>query len=374
MAAPARVPLTPPPTLEAVDAELARWRARLAAASRNVSELSELPAFLAARQAAAGSGRMAAEARGLAATMDELWQGVLLIGAALDRAEAARRGGSRLWGGEAAAAAALAILDGPSITVELASSPVLHRGLLTGAREGAAVSPGTLLAAMTAAFDSARTQLARMAEGSERAAALHARLAAQAAALPGLWAAQLEGTGWADPLDRLDALEALRPGIEAAAQAQAGLAAAGQALAPLRAQVEAAVQAAAACRAATTAPLPALDPGALTELAAWLDRIGHTLAAGRVQACGIGLANWRALHDRTTADAQALAGAAAAALARRDELRARLGLLRAKRRAHPGRDAALAAPDAAAEAALAMAPCDLDAAAVALRAYQAALT
>lgn len=369
--------MTPPPTLEAVDAELARWRARLAAASRNVSELSELPAFLAARRAAAGSGRMAAEARSLAATMDELWQGVLLIGAALDRAEAARRGASRLWGGEAAAADALAILTGPSITVELADSPVLHRGLLTGAREGAAVSPDTLLTAMMAAFDSARARVSGIAEAAERAEALHAALAAQAAALPGPWAAQVAQAVQPDPLDRLEALEALRPVIAAAGQAQSGIAAARTALAALRVQVDAAAQAAAACRAATTAPLPALDPAALTELAAWLDRIGQTLAAGRVQACGIGLANWRALHDGTAVAAKALAAAAAGALARRDELRARLGLLRAKRRAHqaaaPGQDAALAPPDAAAEAALAVVPCDLDAAAAALRAYQAAL-
>jgi len=89
-------------TLEAVDAELERWRRQLAAASRNVSELSELPEFGAARAAALGIGRLADEARGLVATMDELWQGVLLIGGALDRAEQARRG-SRLWRGDEAA-------------------------------------------------------------------------------------------------------------------------------------------------------------------------------------------------------------------------------------------------------------------------------
>ena len=106
-----------PVTLEAVDAELAQWRQRLAAASRNVSELSELPEYSAVRVLTEGAGRLAEEARGVKATMDELWQGVLLIGAALDRAEQARKGGSRLWRGDEAAAEAMAVLRGPSITV-----------------------------------------------------------------------------------------------------------------------------------------------------------------------------------------------------------------------------------------------------------------
>ena len=205
------------PTLDSVDAALRRWRDRLAAASRNVSELSELPEFLLAKQAAAGTGRLATEARGLVATMDELWQGVLLIGATLDRAEQARRTGSRLWRAEAAAAEAAAILDGPSISVELADTPVLHRSLLAGARATAVVSPDGLLQTMEAAFNVARSQLARMGEATARADTAHRNLEAAAASLPGGWAARVRAAAERpDALDRLDALEALRPAIMAA--------------------------------------------------------------------------------------------------------------------------------------------------------------
>ncbi len=363
------------PTLAAVDAELAAWRDRLAAASRNVSELSELPEYALAKQAAAATGRIADEARGLLATVAELWQGVLLIGAALDQAETARTRGSRLWRGEEAAAEASSILHGPSVTVDLSDTPVLHRRLLAGPRATATVSPETLLQTMEVAFDRAREQLARITDATAQADALQARLAAAVAALPaGPLAARLADAARPDPLDRLDALEALRPAIEAASadyeQGKAGLAAARSALTALADADAKARSQVALCQAAVKAPLPP-QTGSLPELAAWLDRLGQTLAAGRLRACAIGLVNWLALHDRAAAEIDALAIAATAALARRDELRARLGGLRAKHRARPAPQAdALAA---AAEAAIEHQPIDLKAAAVALAAYQAAL-
>jgi len=87
-----------PPSLAQVDAALAAWRDRLAAASRNVAELSELPEFMALK-AAARSGPVATGtgAGRVVATVDELWQGVLLLGEALGRAETARAAAARLW-------------------------------------------------------------------------------------------------------------------------------------------------------------------------------------------------------------------------------------------------------------------------------------
>jgi hypothetical protein len=365
-----------PATLEEVDAELARWRERLAAASRNVAELSEVPEYGAARAAASGSGRLAEEARSLAATMDELWQGVLLIGAALDRAEQARRSGSRLWRGEEAAQQAMAILRGPSITVDLADTPVLHRQLLAAARASATVSPDTLLRTMHGAFDRARQQLAGITEATAKADALGRHLAAAVARLPapGDWAARLEAAARPDALDRLDALTALAPGIEAAAaaaaRAQASLAEARAGLAALQAEASAAQAAAAACCADVAVALPPADTAAVAELAAWLERIGRTFASGRVEAAVVGLANWRALHDRVRAECTAIAAAARQATARRDELVARLGALRAKHRARP--DPALEPLAAAAKASLAP-PADLDAATRAMTVYEAAL-
>lgn len=363
-------------TLEAVDAELARWRDRLAAASRNVSELSELPEFSASRVAARGAGRLADEARGVVATMDELWQGVLLIGAALDRAEQARRAGSRLWRAEEAAEQALAILRGPSITVDLVDTPVLHRRLLGGPRAVATVAPDTLLETMDAAFDRARASLARITEATDKAAALQARLQAAVSRLPGEgYAARLQAAV-PDPLDRLEALEALAaevdPALAAFEKASAALAAARQGLGVLADAASRAGVAAEACRAAVVCALPPLDEAALHELATWLERLGRTLEAGRVEACGKGLGNWRALHDRVAAEVRALEVAAAAAMGRRDELRARLGAFRAKHRVR-GAVAGLDGLEAAARAALDHAPTRLEDAARALAAYEAAL-
>ena len=363
------------PTLATVDAELAAWRDRLAAASRNVSELSELPEYALARHAATATGRVADEARSLVATMAELWQGVLLIGAALDRAETARTRGSRLWRGEEAAAEASSILHGPSVKVDLSDTPVLHRRLLAGPRATATVSPETLLQTMEVAFDRAREQLGRITDATGQAESLQTRLAAAVAALPpGPLTARLAACACPDPLDRLEALEGLRPAVDAAAdefaRGRAGLAAARSALAALAAADAKARRQAELCRAGVTAPLPPAT-GSLPELTAWLERLGQTLAAGRVQGCAIGLANWLALHDRAAAEIDALAIAATAALTRRDELHARLGGLRAKHRARPAPQADALAT--AAKAAIERDPMDLEAAAAALGAYQAAL-
>jgi hypothetical protein len=366
-------------TLDEADAELAGWRVRLAAASRNVSELSELPDFTAVRAAAGGSGRIAEEARSLAATMDELWQGVLLIGAAMDRADQARKAGSRLWRAEEAAQQVMAILKGPSVTVDLADTPVLHRRLLAGPRATAVVSPDALLQTMDAAFDRAREHLARIADAAGRVASLRARLAGAIAGLPApaSFAAQLDGMGQPDLLDRLDALEVLAAAVDAATatavRARAALAAARQALSTLQAAAARAEAVCASCRAAVRSSLPAGDDAALRELAAWLGRIGRTLDTGRAEACLVGLTSWRMLHDRLDAAIRAQAEAATSSLARRDDLRARFGALRAKHRARAAPDPVLGALEAEANAALADAPADLDAAARILARYGAVL-
>jgi hypothetical protein len=365
--------------LDQVDAELAGWRQRLAAASRNVSELTELPEFGIARAAASAGGRTAEVARGLIATTDELWQGVLLIGAALDRAEQARKGGSRLWRGEEAAREVRAILQGPSIKVDLNDAPVLHRRLLEGPRQTAEVSPGTLLQTMDAAFDRARQDIARIAQASARAASLRAHISQALPRLPAAeaFAARLAAADHPDPLDRLEALEALAGALDAARaaadRARAGLDAARADLAGLEAEAARAEAEVAACRAAIRDAPPAPDGTAVRDLAAWLDRIAQTLAAGRAEAAVIGLANWQAQMMRTLSAVRDAGGQAAGRLAYLDDLRARLPALRAKQRARRRAEPALDALAETAKAALATAPVDLEAAARDLAAYQSAL-
>ncbi len=373
-------------TLEAVDRALEQWRDRLAAASRNVSELSELPEYAATRAASGGTGPMGELARSMIATMDELWQGVLLIGAALDRAEQARRGGSRLWRAEEAAAAAMAILSGASISVDLVDTPVLRRRLLGGPRETVTVSPETLLATMDAAFDRVRATVSSIGEAEARAAALQARLsAALSTALGGLpdadaWRSRLQDALLPDPLDRIGALESLAavldPAVAVLKGVDARLVSNGQALQGLRAAADRAAEAAERCRAACRTALPAVDATAIAALSGWLDRLRATRAAGRLDACAVGLGNWQVLHNRAATEWRALEEAATQALARRAELVARLGAYRAKHRSR--REAGVEATglpvlETAAKAAVNAAPIDLDAASKALMDYEAAL-
>jgi hypothetical protein len=338
-----------PRGLAEADAALARWRALLAAASRNVVELSELPAFLALKSHR-GSGRTAAAAASLVATMDELWQGVLLIGAAIDRADTARHGGSRLWRGDEAAAEALAILDGESIEIATADLPVLNRGLLASARATIRVTPQRLLDAMEQAFERAKASIESLDQAFSGFTAAQSELAGMIDALaasgwPGAAAARARLAAEQsadDPLGARERIEAMRPELGAAlaafatarrelAEAQADC----SSLATLRQRLEAT---AATCRQATDVAVALPDPQTATDLAAWLERLTKTLEAGQLDSLRVGLTRWRDLAARLRADTQAALATAAAAIARRDELRGRFGALRAKQAARLGAD------------------------------------
>lgn len=365
------------PTLAGVDMALGAWRTRIAAASRNVAELSELPEFAALKAAARAGG--GGDAGRVAATVDELWQGVLLLNTMLSEAEAARAAAGRLWmPGDLGAVTR--ILDGPSISVALGASPVLHRRLLGTATETAVVSPGELLATMEGAFDTARTMLARVAGATEAAAGLRAQLLAAvgtvATDLPAR-AAELAArlaAGASDPVAALDGLEALRPAVDAACAGAATLRAARDRLAQL-AVLHGRAQAALGQAAALVAGLsPSAPPADLAELPGWLDRLARTLDAGRTEAFTLGLASWTMLAERGSAFWQHALDGVAAALATREDLRGRFGALQAKHRArHPGPDAALDGIAAELRAALSAGPSDLVAARRAITAYEARL-
>ena len=378
--------MTPP--LAKVDAALADWRVRIAAASRNVAELSELPEFAALKAAGRAGNGTAADAR-LVATVDELWQGVLLLGEALSRAEAARAAAARLWmPGDLDAVTQ--VLDGPSIGVRLGESPVLHRRLLGQITETAWVSPAQLLATMEAAFDSARLLLTRIATAREQHAALRATLSTSVQELaregrpeaPDL-AARLDGCTASDPLAALDELEALRPEIGAAcaamAAAQAAKAHAAQAMLEARARLARladfqtqAARAVEQAAALVAGPAPSGPTAQACELPAWLDRLQRTLDAGRTEAAMAGLASWSVLAGQVATGWQGLMDQAAAALALRDDLRGRFGALQAKHQAR-GADPALAGVAAELRALLFGARADLPAARGLLNTYEATL-
>jgi hypothetical protein len=297
----------------------------------------------------------------------------------LDRAEQARKAGSRLWRADEAAREALDILRGASIKVDLNDTPVLHRRLLAGPRNTAIVSPEMLLHTMGTAFDRARDDISRIADAAARTTALRSRIAQSMATLPAQesFAARLAAADVPDALDRLEALEALATDIDAALtaieRARMGLDAARRDLTTLQDETAKAETVFADCHAAITCAAPGPDTAAVRELAAWLDRIGGTLAAGRTEAVMIGLANWQAQRAQTQAAIRAVADAAAARLGRLADVRARLPALRAKHRARTRPDVALDLLAATAKATLDTNPVDLDEAARALGAYQAGL-
>jgi len=394
MTAPFGTPATP--TLAGVDQALAAWRTRLAAASRNVAELSELPEFMALKAATRTDPAGPPEARRLVATVDELWQGVLLLGEAVSRAEAARAAAARLWM-PASLEAVLQILNGPSIGIALGASPVLHRRLLGQAADTAWVSPSRLLETMEAAFDGARTSLARISTAQETRDALRASLAATVEALAaegrpeaaGL-ATRLAECGAADPLTALAQLEALRPTVDAAAsvaaQVRAARGRAAQALGQAHARLEQlanqgaqASQAASSAAALVAGAAPAGPVVQAGELLGWLDRLQRTLDAGRVEAFTLGLASWTALADGVAAGWRDVLDRSAASVALRDELRGRFGALQAKHRARQNGtpqgqpNLPLDATASALRAALFGGPADLPAARRLLAEYEAAL-
>ena len=396
---PPAVPPSTSPTLAGVDQALAAWRTRLAAASRNVAELSELPEFITLKSAARSDPAGAPEAQRLVATVDELWQGVLLLGEAISRAEAARAAATRLWM-PASLAAVVQILDGPSIGIALGASPVLHRRLLGQAADTAWVSPNRLLETMEAAFDAARTSLARISTARDTQAALRASLSAAVDSLAGegrpeaaALAARLAGCNASDPLTALTQLEALRPDIDAAtfsaAQASAARSRATQSLNQARArlthlaeQAAQARQAASATAALVAGVVPAGPVAQAGELPGWLDRLQRTLEAGRTEAFLLGLGSWTVLADQVAAGWQDILDRSAASVALRDELRGRFGALQAKHRAREAHarqdgprqpDPALDAAAAALRAALFGGPADLPAARQRLSEYEAAL-
>ncbi len=382
--------MIPNPALARVDAALVAWRTRLAAASRNIAELGELPEFTALKAAARANGGTGDAGR-LVATLDELWQGVLLLNGAIDQAEAARAAAARLWmPGDLAAVSR--ILDGPSISVALGASPVLHRRLLGDATETVVVSPSGLLATMEGAFDTARATLERIATAAEAGTALHGRLHAAIGALategrpeaPDL-AARLAACHAPDPVAAFDALEALRPAVDAASAAAEDVrvrqAHGAQALEAARVSLAdlAALHGRAHDAIAAASPLVAglslpTSPPDEAELPGWLDRLERTLQSGRTEAFTKGLESWTVLATRAAAGRQRVLNGVTAQLAARDDLRGRFGALQAKHRArHPGADPALDAIAAQVRTALLGGPADLDSGRRGLAAYEASL-
>jgi hypothetical protein len=340
--------------LKAVDVALGQWRDRLLKLSRNVSELTELPEYVALRNRFRGliepplSGRTAEETGKLVASGDELALSVSLLGMAIDRADAARSQASPLrFNQEACARQAQAILDGDTIEVVLADVPVLDRDALGGAQDVARVSPMTLLGAIQGAYKAVSATLREVSGAEQRVAEMLKKASFEAAGMNDAECTsrlgELEALAKRDPLGAAeeaekDVLPRLAAARTRALSAQAATQAMKTELDGARAELRAlsllarrAADAADACRSVVTdAQLPDPQTDQARELPGWLDRIADKLGSGNANAVRAGLASWRMLLASVTQAQQALEAAANAAVARREDMRGRYGALRAK--------------------------------------------
>jgi hypothetical protein len=179
---------------------------------------------------------------------------------------------------------------------------------------------------------------------------------------------------------RLEAARRRVEGLERCRQeVPAALSAARAQLDQIGALVARAADALAQARAKIAPPVGLLEPPDLDArgdqaLRPWLDRLQQQADAGGWEPASAGLAAWRKSADACLAEAQRVAGANAAPVGRRNELRGLLDAYRAKAAAH-GRDedGRLARLHAAAKDALYTAPCALDSAEGLVREYVTAV-
>lgn len=361
--------------LKEFDRTLADLRLKLGKLARNVAELTGQRDFAAIRgklkQNGGFVGRTAAAAATLSASADELITGAALLGDALSRASAARER-STAFGGllihDGAVKEAVATLQGPSIKMSLKSVPIMARGAFDDAQESVDLSPTAMLELLSDAFRATRDALTAMTQAAQATfdgletarASLRATAAVPDASAGGDLALSdlvdvISLLAVSDPIgawERLNA-ELLLP-IAAASDAaialralqvaaRAELAKARAAMAMVSDMNTAAEQALVALAAKVSdAGIAAVDIAKARELPGWLDRIERNLEAGKLQAFGVGLARWSELLSAVRQEREETLGAAAAAMARRDDMRGRFGALDAKRAAMEARSGPVA--------------------------------
>ncbi|WP_229072560.1 hypothetical protein [Actinoplanes sp. DH11] len=375
--------------LHRADAELARLENAVTAMAANLVELDENP-----HRKELGATRLTGEtARAWADAEDalaRLWQGHRQLSELIAQARAVR--GQRRIDAEAFTRQVL----GGSITLSTSTVPLAQRGLLGAGQVSTVCSPADLLAAMEAAFTTAVDVVTRAGDRWQRllpgaadaAAALsHARalgdspLLDEADRLLGGFTATLAGDPLAaDPAvltrvrDLIGRADAERT---SASELRAWLEQRLRDARATAAEIGTARRAAEAARQAAAGRFPeqriagvrGSDP--LTDLAA----IEALATAGQWALIAPRLARWNRQAAERLAALRASAAHNTGLLAERNELRGRFDAYRAKAlRRGLGEDPVLTPLADAARAALHDAPCDLDAARVALGAYQDALS
>ena len=345
---------------------LALWDGRLSTVARNLTDLNDSDAMLLTRAGLAGdrpwTGRTRAEAEGVAAAMDGLWQVYLALSAAVGEARDASR---RLGFPAHRDAEVRRFLDGPSVGIPRTEVPVGARGLLDPVSSDDRLTPEEALRRMSDGFDAARSAIASVAAARDglagRVADLEARidgLAAWQAATPrdaphaalpaagAAWGASSDPLGSAAELDRVEAAVVAAESARRREESEAAAFAADASAVRSRLDVMAATEAdlatvVDALVAAVDCEWTVARAGEAARLSAWLDDVVRAAARGRTRAAAIGLGK---LSAEAAACASAVAGALAAArrpLAELEDMRGWFRALRAKSAA-AGNDAARA--------------------------------
>jgi hypothetical protein len=354
--------------VEAIDRILAEWEERLRRIDESLLALEAEPTYqmLAPRS----SPRMPLRgetARIVSPALDalgELFEHRGRLTEVLDRAKDVRASMSAFWGNDDKEREIVLLLEGPSIELPPEATPLGRRALLDPGARDVRIVPQQLLAAMAAAFESARDAVVAVKQAWERteiatsdverqvrdARAAAASLGVDAAAEADLSDVEREleavkSRVAADPLGassdvvarmvprvasvvaRLGELSAQRARVEQA------LAGAQEVLARMRAARAAAVVAVDAMPrevAGAHAPGTPSQDGLAESLVPWLAKIEETARAGRWHPAEVGLARWNDTARAAVANDERIAGALSAVIARRDELAGRLSARRAQ--------------------------------------------
>lgn len=361
----------PAPTIEAVDALLAAWEARLRRMDENLIALEGDDTY----QALAGvAGKRAAllgvtKERVLPAldAVTDLFQQRAQLAEVVGRARAARASISALtfWDRDEKLALVVRLLRAPSIDLGVRALPLAERSLLDEPEQEIRREPEVVLAEMVRTFERARDVLLAAAQARRdldlALAAIQREIQALRAlsrGLGGAAAAEIDAADRAlaalaeraqqDPLGcaaspaapAIPELAAIRSRLEGEGLAVARVTAAlDQARAILRSLGEIHPRAEAALLAASSAIAvedaadhlgATLDEAQLAGLDGWLAKLAATAEARRFTSAEVGLARFHATAAGYLASEQSAIARAEAAIGARDELRGRLAARRAQ--------------------------------------------
>ena len=394
-------------TIEELDRHVRELRAAQTAMTSNLLALEENPTYkllCAARSSL--RGRTASTVGPALEALNDLWLWFSLFSDHVDRIEQLR--GTNRMGDDRLAKLAHLVL-GAAITLPGLDVPFAQRGLLTGGATGRAICPDELLAAMTAAFESARDAVVQVEDAWNdllpnldrsrlEAVSLAARGTEVGLQPPPLKRAEralerLSADIAEDPLgarhsldDNVAPLLHQADGELAALEAQRrsvtdGLPIARAQIARIAGLIERGRETLAEARQRVKAPVGLLEPleDSLVHrsdrgLLPWLDRLTDLAEARDWDLAGRGLREWQALAKSIELAAEEVAAANGAPLVRRSELLGLLGAAKVKAAA-----AGLAEDEdidhryEAADAQLRARPCDLVAAEDLVSAYLAAV-